>query len=132
MNVIDNSLKQLFADLIEEIRSLIRNEINLAKAEMAEKTTSAVKNTVAVIIGGAVIYMGVLVLLAAVVFALSTVVSMWAAALIVGVVVTLAGIIAAMTGLKHLKQFNVVPEHTASALRDDKKWLKDEMHGINR
>ena len=133
MDILDNaSIKGLFSHLMEEFRMLVSKEIDLAKAEMTEKTSTAVKNAVTVSIGGAVAWAGFLVLLAALVYGLASFMPIWLSALIVGVIVTGGGAIAAMTAIKNLKRIKVEPERTVATLKDDKNWIKSEVENLTR
>ena len=94
---------------------------------MTEKAAASLKNVVTVTIGAAVGYAGLLVLLAGAVFGLANFISIWLSAVIIGAVVTGAGTIAALSALAKLRRMKLEPERTVSSLREDKRWVKNEI-----
>ncbi len=123
----ERSLGDLFAELSEETSTLIRQEINLAKAEMSQKVSKAGKNIASLAIGGVVAYVGFLALTAALIIGLAGFIPGWVAALIVGVVMGLIGYLLIQKGMSELKKMTVVPERTVETLKEDVQWLKQEM-----
>lgn len=119
-----STFTSLFSNLTDEVRTLVRNEIQLAQAEMAAKATQAAKGAASIAIAGAVMFCGLLVLLAAAVFGLSTVMPAWLAALIVGVVVLIIGAIMVQAGRKKLQKLNLTPDRTVASFRNDKEFTK--------
>ena len=77
----------LLSRLFGDFTSLLRNEIALAKAELADSTDRAKAGLAALIGAVATLLAGSLVLVAAIVLGLAEVVEPWLAALIVGVVI---------------------------------------------
>ncbi|MFD2191551.1 phage holin family protein [Pistricoccus aurantiacus] len=115
----------LLSDLTNELTSLVRQEIELAKAEVSEKISQTTSGATSVAIAGAVLFAGFLVLLAAAVFGLNTVLppdtTPWLSALIVGVIVVVVGFIMLQSGRKKLKAQNLAPQRTLSSLKSDKQ-----------
>ena len=112
------------ADLVrqaaEQISTLIRDELALAKAEMSEKASRAGKG--AGLFGGAglVSLYGVLGVLAAVVLLLALVMPAWVAALLVGVVLLVIAGVLALAGRSQVRQATPpVPEEAVRGVRAD-------------
>ena len=63
----DRSLGELFADLMRETTTLIRQEVALAKSEMSQKAVSIGKDIGFLAAGGAVAYAGLLAIVAAII-----------------------------------------------------------------
>ena len=61
----DRSIGELFSELSRETTALLRQEVQLAKAEMTQKASRVGKNVGFLVIGGVVAYTGVLALVAA-------------------------------------------------------------------
>ena len=121
----EKSLGELFGDLTRETSELVREELNLAKAEMTEKATKAAKDAAMTAVGGFVAYMGVLVLVAALVLGLATAgMPAWAAALVIGLIFCIGGALAAMQGIKALKTIDPVPHQTVQTLKEDGELVK--------
>jgi xanthine/uracil permease len=123
----EQSLGELFSDLSQEVSTLFRQEVQLAKVEMSQKASQAGKNIGFIAIGGIIAYSGFLALLAAVIIGLSEWLAVWLAALIVGVVVGGIGYFLIQKGINDLKKMNPAPEATVKTLREDGQWLKQQL-----
>ena len=122
------SLPDLFADLITQLTTLFRKEVQLARAEASEKITEAV-TAVGFMIGGAVLLIAALVLLlqAAVDGLVHVGLDRAWAALIVGGVVLLIGIILVWLGSNRLKAENLAPRKTVEQLQRDAAMAKEQV-----
>ena len=117
------TLGELFHDLTKESRLLLRQEVQLAKAELKESATRMGRG--AGFIGAAGVLAGVagLSLTAAIVAILATFMAVWLAALIVGVVLGGIAFVLASTGLSMIKHTEVAPRETIETVREDVVWL---------
>ena len=122
----DRSLGELFSELAQETTTLVRHEVNLAKAEMGEKASRAGKHVGFLAAGGAVAYAGLLAILAGVIILLNAVMPLWLAALVVGVVVAIAGYLLVRKGLDALRREDFTPRQTMETLKEDQQWAKDQ------
>lgn len=61
----DRSIAELFSELSRKTTALLRQEVQLAKAEITQKASRVGKNVGFLVIGGVVAYTGVLALVAA-------------------------------------------------------------------
>ncbi|GJL64543.1 MAG: hypothetical protein NPIRA04_31970 [Nitrospirales bacterium] len=118
----EQPLSELFKELIHEVKTLLKQEVELVKAEMSKKASRAGKDLVFVGIGAVLAYGGLLVLLAAAVLLIAQILPHWAAALAVGIVVVAVGYGLIHKGLSDLKQVNPVPHQAINALKEDKQW----------
>jgi hypothetical protein len=125
------SLAELFGDLATEMRLLIRNEIELAKAEMAENFAALGRNAAFIAAGGVIAFAGLLVLLAATVIGLGHVIGYGWAALLVGVVVLGIATGLALSGIKRLKETRLAPvkavaeaQETVAQLKESRAWAR--------
>jgi uncharacterized membrane protein len=123
----DRPLTGLLTELAQETTTLVRKEVELAKAEVSEKVTQATSGAVSLAAGGMVAFAGVLFLLLALTFFLATMMEPWLAALIVGGVVTVIGIILVSMGKSKLSARNLQPNRTIATLQDDKRWAKEQL-----
>jgi xanthine/uracil permease len=123
----DRPLTGLLSELAQETTTLVRKEVELAKAEMSEKVNQATTGAVSLAAGGMVAFAGVIFLLLAATFGLATIMEPWLAALIVGGVVTVIGIVLVSMGKSRLSARNLQPNRTISTLQDDKRWAKAQM-----
>jgi hypothetical protein len=127
----DRSFGQLLADLSSETTTLVRREIELAKAEISEKVTQVGLAVAALAAGGLVLFAGFLVLLDAAVYGLGKVLEPYGwpalAALIVAIATMVVGLIILMIGKSSLKSENLSPRRTAESLRRDTQLLKEQV-----
>ena len=117
----ERSISALLSDLAREIRLLVRQEVALFKAELAEKLSRLGRGVAAIAVGGLIAFSGWLVLLAAAVLAL------WLAALIIGLVVLAIGGALLFFGSRRLDVETLVPRRTLASLREDEAWLKERI-----
>lgn len=120
------SLGELFAVLLKDTTTLVRQEMTLAKAELGEKISKIGRNVGLLAAGGAVAYAGMLAVLAAIISLLAQAgMEWWSAALLVGVVVLAGGGILVSKGINALKHEDLAPRQTLETLREDTQWIKD-------
>jgi len=115
----DRSLGELLAELTQEMTTLVRQEITLARVEMTDKVSNVAKQVGLLAVGGALAYSGVLAIVAALVILVSkSGLEMWASALIVGIVVAAAGGFLVKKGIDTIKGQDLVPRQTLETLKD--------------
>ena len=121
----ERPIGDLVKQLASQTSTLVRQELDLAKAEMSEKAATAGKG--AGLIGGAALT-GLLAagaLTACLILVLSEAMDAWLAALIVAVVM---GAVAAALGLagrnKVREATPPVPEQTVETVKEDVEWAK--------
>jgi hypothetical protein len=117
----DESAPGLLGRLIEDVTSLFRNELALARAETMEAAHKAKAGVGSVATGGAVALLGGIALVAAAVLGLATVMDAWLAALIVGGVLAIVGYAMMNAGKKRLEPSNFTLDRTQESLRRDKE-----------
>jgi uncharacterized membrane protein YqjE len=121
------SLGQLVSSVSQQLPELIRSEIRLAQAEMAEKGKRAGLGLGMFGTAGLLALYGVGVLLATVVIALDLFLPLWAAALIVTVVLFAAAGIAALMGKKKVSEATPPkPERALDGFKADVATVKGE------
>ena len=116
----DRPLGELVQDLSRQTSTLIRQEMRLAQAELAEKGRHAGKG--AGIFGGAgvVALYGVGALIAAAILGLATVLEPWIAAAAVGVGLLLVAGVLALTGKRELEEAGPPkPEQALDSVQQD-------------
>ena len=121
----DRPLGELVQDLSRQTSTLIRQEMRLAQAELAEKGRHAGKG--AGMFGGAgvVALYGVGALVAAAILGLATVIEPWIAAAAVGAVLLLVAGILALTGKKELDEAGPPkPEQALESMQRDVETVK--------
>jgi membrane protein len=123
----DRTLGEMFAELSREFRTLVQQEIRLAKTELTEKTSKIVKSAALVVVGGLVAYGGLLAIVAAVVLGLVALgVPGALSALLGGVVVAAVGYLLVRSGIRTLRMQELKPTQTIETLKEDAQWLRTQ------
>ena len=121
----DASVADLAKQLSEQTTRLVRQEVELAKAELSVKGKQA--GLGAGMFGGAAV-LGLFALgalTAAIIAALSLAMDTWLAALIVAVVYAAAAGIAALMGKRKVQEaLPPVPEDSVESVKEDVQWTK--------
>jgi Putative Actinobacterial Holin-X, holin superfamily III len=120
------SLGQLFADLSQQMSTLVRQEVALATTELGQKAARVGRDIGFLALGGAVAYAGFLAIVGAFVLLLAIVMPGWLAALIVGVLVGAIGYVLVRKGLAALQREDLAPRQTIDTLKEDIAWAKDQ------
>ena len=120
------SLGELLGALSRETGTLVRQEVQLAGAEMSAKGKTAAKHLSLVLSGGGFAHVGLLVVLLGVVFVIGQWLPLWAGAFIVGAVVAIGGVVMLMSGLASLRKLDLTPTQAVEVLREEKALLKEQ------
>jgi MFS family permease len=118
-------LAELIKQLSEQSSRLARQEVELAKAELAYKGKRA--GIGAGMFGGAGVFgfYGLGALIAAAILILATAITAWLAALIIAVVLgAIAGILALQGKAKIQQATPPVPEEATESVKEDVQWAK--------
>jgi hypothetical protein len=123
----DRPLSELLRDLVDQLSSIIRHEIGLARAEMSEKAGQA-GSAIAMLAMALVLGTGaVVILLGAGVAALSNMMEPWASALIVGGAAALVAALMAAKGKSNLKPGNLAPSRAMHSVQADTQLVKEKV-----
>ena len=129
----DKPAAELLRDLSQQTGDLVRQEMELAKAELRVKGKAA--GIGAGMFGGAgvVALYGVGALTAAAILGLAIILDAWLAALLVGVgYLAVAGILA-LTGKKKVEQATPpVPEQAIESTKEDVEWTKQRAQAARK
>jgi membrane protein len=119
---------ELVRDLSTQVSRLVRQELELAKVELAAKGKEA--GIGAGMFGGAglMALYGVGALIAAAILGLSTAVAGWLAAIIVGaVLLAVAGVLALMGRARARRAVPPAPEQTLASVKEDVRFTKEHV-----
>jgi putative superfamily III holin-X len=121
----DQPLPDLLRQLSEQTTALVRQELELAKAEMSEKGKQAGIGVGAFGAAGLVGLFALGALTATFILALATAVDAWLAALIVTVVYAAVAGVLALTGKSKVQQATPpAPERAMESTKEDVEWTK--------
>jgi uncharacterized membrane protein YqjE len=123
----ERPIGDLVSEFTSELSTLVREEMTLARVEIAGKAKQVRRGGMMVGMGAALGYAGLLGLLAALVIGLGQAgVPWWLSALIVALVVLAAAGALVMAGVRAMKPQNLVPRETVRSLREDTRLLKGQ------
>lgn len=123
----DRPTGELLRDLSDHTTTLVKQEMELAKAELQEKGKQA--GLGAGMFGGAGLFgLGAFAALTAcLIAALDQVMAIWLAALVVAVAYAVIAAVLAMTGKQKVKQaVPPVPEQAKDSVKEDMEWAKTQ------
>jgi hypothetical protein len=124
----ERPIGELLKQLSEETTRLVHQELELAKAELAQKGRQAGLGAGLFGAAGAIGLLAAAALTACFILALDAVMPAWLAALIVAVVYGAVAAILALRGRDRVKQaVPPVPEQTIETVKEDMEWAKTQM-----
>ena len=121
-------LSSVVARALNEIATLMRTELRLARVEVVEKIGSIAN-------GGMMIGVGLVLVMAALMVILLAIVEWLVVAglprewslLLIGIVAAVIGIVFALRGLRRIKELPIVPERTMEQLKADMGIVKEQV-----
>jgi len=126
--VTDQSTSELVQRASEQITTLVRDEIALAKAELTEKGKHAGKGVGLFGGGGVLALYGLGALIATLIIVLDLMMPLWLAALIVTVVLFAVAGVLALLGKKEVKQ--ATPPEPSAAINSVKADVDEVKHAV--
>jgi uncharacterized membrane protein YqjE len=129
----ERPIGELLKQLSQETTTLVKQELDLAKAEVAQKGQQAGKG--AGMFGGAGVmgFLALAALTAALIMAIDKAVPNWAAALIVAAVYAAIAGVLALQGRNKLKEATPpVPEQAVESVKEDVQWAKTRTQSARR
>lgn len=123
----ERTLGQLLTEITNDLSTLLRKEIQLARVETMEKASQATQSIVLMVAGGLVAYTGVVALVIGIIVALANWMPLWVSALIVGVVLAIVGFVLIQSGRGSLKRMSVMPEQTIESIKEDAEMVKEKV-----
>ncbi len=125
-DVADTSVGELIGDVTRDLSTLMRQELELAKAELRQEAVKSGRAAGALAGAGLAGHLTILFLSLALWAALSNVMDAGGAGLSVGAVWGVAGAVLYTTGRRQLRQVRPVPERTVDTLKEVPDALKGQ------
>ena len=133
------SLGTLFKELSDDSTRLVRQEIELAKAEMSEKLDVYKANMTKLIIGGVLMVAALFGVLITINHGLTALldqfmdlgIAYWLSPLIITVIIGLVGKSMLGGALNNMRQEGVVPRKTVATLKNEKHWIGEKVQNGN-
>ena len=127
------SLSELLKRLTSDTSDLVRQEVNLARAELRQVGGTLAEDSGKIAIGAGLALAGALALTAFLILALGGLLNnYWLSALIVGVVLLGIGGFMARSAVADVKRRGLIPAQTVASLREDAAWAKQESREVKR
>lgn len=123
--VADASVGDLVKNVANDLTTLVRQEIALAKAETKEEVTKAGKAGGAFGGAGVAGWLALLFVSLALMFGLDALMPIGWAALIVGVLWAIGAAALAAYGRSKVKEVNPVPKRTVETVKEDVRWVQN-------
>jgi hypothetical protein len=123
----NGSLADLAAGIMDDIQTLIRQEVALGRAEMLRALNKTKGAAIAVSAGVGVGAVGVLFLLLLLVHVLHEAggLPLWVSYAIVGGVLVVIGCILFFVGKRQASEVHIVPRQTIESIKENVQWIKD-------
>ena len=120
----DRSVADVLQDILRNVQDILRSEVRLAKAEIRQEATQAATAALWMTIGVVGLLSAWMFLLWTAVYALATVLPLWAATLVIAVAVACAGGTVLTAGLRRFTRMKPMPERTIESLQENLEWMK--------
>jgi uncharacterized membrane protein YqjE/uncharacterized protein YjbJ (UPF0337 family) len=115
------------ADVIGDLGTLVQQEVRLAKAEMSQQVSKAVRS---VIFGSAAgLFAGLMLvfLFVAVMLVLGELMALWIAALVTTGILLVLAAVAGLIARQQLKKISLTPVQTIESVKEDLEWARNQM-----
>jgi uncharacterized membrane protein YqjE len=132
--VTNESIGGLIRGILMDLRTLIREEIALARVEIKEQAGRARAAAMSFGIAAAALAFGGTFLLVALAIGIADMLNwpVWAGFLIVAVLLSLIGFFTLSSGRKQLQAFSAVPEETVSTLKENSEWIAKRLSSAQK
>ena len=120
-----DSIGGLLRGILMDLRTLIREEIALARVEISEQAGRARAAAMSFGMAAAALLFGGTFLLVAIATGIAELLDwpVWSGFLIVALLLSAAGFVALSSGRKQLRSFHAVPEETVETLKENSEWI---------
>jgi Putative Actinobacterial Holin-X, holin superfamily III len=124
----DPSVAELIGGLIGDAQTLVRREIDLAKAEVGHEIDKAKQGAISLGIGIGVAALGGILLTLMLVHLIHEVggLALWLSYLIIGAVFGIIGAVLLAQGAKRMKQIDPLPRETIESVKKDVQWISEQ------
>ena len=133
-HVHEESIRGLMRGILSDVRTLIREELAMARVEMRENAGRARSAAFAFGIAAAALACGGVFLLVAAATAVADLLAwpLWAGFLVVALVLGLVGLATLMSGRQRLRELHAVPRETISTLKENSEWIAKRLSSARK
>ena len=124
----------LIRGILTDLKTLLREEIALARIEIREQAGKARAAALSFGIAAAGLLFGLAFLLIAVATAISEQLGWppWAGFLVVGVLLSIIGFVSLSAGRRRLRTFHAIPEETITTLKENSEWIAKRLSSARK
>ena len=128
------SIGGLLRGILMDVRTLIREEIALARVELREQAGRVRAAAASFAIAAAALACGGLLLLFALATGIADVLDWpeWSGFLIVAALLCVVGLVTLASGRKQLQRVHAVPEETVSTLKENSEWIAKRLSSVRK
>ena len=128
------SIGELVRGILHDLRSLVREELALARLEIREQARRARLAALSFGIAAASLAFGGAFLLIALATAIADLLSwpVWAGFLIVAVLLGVAGLVTLAAGRRQAQRLRPVPEETVTTLKENSEWIAKRLSSVRK
>jgi MFS family permease len=130
----NDSIGGLVRGILMDLRTLIREEIALARVEIREQAGRARATAMSFGMAAAALFFGGTFLLVALATGIAELLDWptWTGFLIVAVLLSAIGFVMLSAGRKQLQTFHAVPEETVSTLKENSEWIAKRLSSVRK
>lgn len=131
---VQESIGTLIRGILNDVRTLIREEIALARVEMREQAGRAKAAAMSFGIAAAALAFGGVFLLVAIALGIATLLGWpaWTGFLIVALLLCIGGYVTLSAGRKQLAGVHGMPEETVTTLKENSEWIAKRLSSVRR
>ena len=124
----------LIRGILTDLRTLIREEIALARVEIREQAGHVRAAALSFGLAAAALLFGVAFLLIAAATAIAELFGwpLWAGFLIVALLLSLIGFVSLVSGRKQLRTLRAVPRETVATLKENSEWIAKRLSSARK
>ena len=131
---VQESTVSLIRGILNDLRTLIREEIAMARAEMREQAGRARAAALSFGIAAAALAFGAIFLLIAVALGIANLLGWpaWTGFLIMALLLCIGGYFTLSSGRKQLASIHAVPEETVTTLKENSEWIAKRLSSVRK
>ena len=131
---VQDSIGTLVRGILNDLRTLIREEIALARVEVREQVGRAKAAALSFGIAAAALAFGGIFLLIAIALGIAALFGWpaWTGFLVVAVLLCLGGFVTLSSGRKQMASVHAVPEETVTTLKENSEWIAKRLSSVRK
>ena len=124
----------LISGILNDLRTLLKEEIALARAELREQAGRARTAALSFGIAAAALFFGLAFLLVALAVGIAELAAwpVWAGFLVVALLLSVVGFMSYASGRKRIRTFHPVPEQTVTTLKENSAWIAKRLSSAQK